>query len=120
MRAAIEYLSNVSTRPYSDLAEFWTERSGIEHHHDEIRSRLRKATIKRIQEGPLEFWKGVYAGEFWRVFPASFPLSLELAKLGANAQHHEKEEIEGVINVLPPELEGLIRQVVAGLTKRCA
>ena len=80
MRAAIRYVSTVSKRPYSDLAEFWNEQGGQKvYQPDEIQSRLRKghefSRRPGAQERGVAFWRRVYEGDLRDAYPGPFPLS---------------------------------------------
>lgn len=79
MRAALEYISSKSRRPYADLADFWNECLGAEKYHpDEIKARLRKGPPTSLGKGYVKHWQRVYAGDMSGVFPGPFPMGPDL------------------------------------------
>lgn len=118
MRAAVEYLKQVSDQPYRDLADFWNDRHGTEYDADSISARLRKGSTK---EGAvsLAYWLGVYNCEFSRVFPGPFPLSPKLqARCRDAEQYQEVEEMIQFIAGEAPEYEAQLRGIVASLLRK--
>jgi hypothetical protein len=86
MRAAAEYVSQVSESPYLDLADFWNERRETDYQPDEIKDRLRKSVSpdekrkRRVPggEGALEFWRAIYEGDSSSFLPVRFPYSSDV------------------------------------------
>ncbi len=101
MRAAIQYVGEVSKTPFADLAAVWNEyraeltasnkggagsagrtsKTAV-YHPDGIKQRLRSGhelthgtgTAERL----LESWQDIYSGELQRASPGRFPLSSEI------------------------------------------
>lgn len=72
MRAAVEDLRSKSKRPYRDLAQLWNEALGESRYDpDQIRQNLRRG--EQAGRALLAFWKDLYQGEGYRVFPGPFP-----------------------------------------------
>jgi hypothetical protein len=117
MRAAIDYVAQVSDQPYHDLAEFWTDRSGTgkQYHGDEIRNRLRRGIPEGAQS--LELWRGVYNGEWWRAFPGPFPLPSELSRVSPEVSL----DIANLVQLLVaecPEVEDKLQEIVDCLARK--
>jgi len=95
MRAAVAHLSTKSPNPYADLASLWNERlNRRQYSGEQIRGRLRKGDSTSGAQA-LDYWRGIYNGEFRFVFPGPFPLHPKLqerqrVKIEAQCPHYTR------------------------------